>query len=98
MKLKRLLNLMEGTVIGFLSSGSLVIMGDAISGSSIGIAITLVLCMVVGGIVNRITVGLVGLIAGGSVVVLGNVVSPSMFGITIILLVGAFIGGLVAWE
>jgi len=96
--MKRLLKILEGTTIGFLASGWIVIMGDAISGSWIGITLTMILSVFLGGLVNRFSGALAGLIAGGSAVLLGNMVSQSTFGMVTTLLGGTFIGGLVAWE
>jgi hypothetical protein len=96
--MKQIFNIMEGTFIGFLVSGWLVIIGETISGTFIGIAITVILSTLIGGVVNRFSGAFAGLIAGGSAILLGNMVSQTSFGIWTTLLAGALLGGLVAWE
>ncbi len=96
--MKRILKILEGAIIGLLGSGSIVLMGDVISGSAIGITLTLVLCTFVGGLLNRFSGLCAGLIAGGVAVILGNMVSQTTFGIGATLVGGVFIGGLLAWE
>ncbi len=88
---------MEGTLIGFLVSGWLVIMGDAVSGTIAGIVITMVLCIILGAVVKGFTGACGGFIAGCSAIILGNMVSQSTAGVVITLLGGTLIGGLIAW-
>ncbi len=96
--MKQIFNIVEGTLIGFLVSGWLVIMGDAISGTTVGIVITMILCTIFGAVVHRLTGACGGLMVGGCAVMLGNMVSQSTFGVVITLLGGTLIGGLIAWE
>ncbi len=96
--MKKLLLILEGTLIGLLVSGFFVITGAAISGTWVGMSLTLIFCTLLGGLVNRFSGACAGIIAGCSVYIIGDMVSQSTFGMVTTLLAGAIFGSLVAWE
>ncbi|HQR06838.1 MAG TPA: hypothetical protein PLN21_08455 [Gemmatales bacterium] len=82
---------------GNLHGGFLIIVGDLISGTMIGIIITMLLCVVIGTTINGFSGLCAGLVTGGMAVLYGHIVSHSSLGIGCTLVLCTFIGSVIGW-
>jgi hypothetical protein len=95
--LQKLASASGSALIGGIVGALLAAVGNVVSSSVIGVAVTILLATAIGGLLGRVSGAIIGGIYGALLAAFGSVIGGSVIGVVVAIVGCAILGGWLSW-